>query len=258
MKTRPKEAPSTVPSILEPTHRFAVAARPLAVLAVAAWIPLARAAWIEASFSSGFADGGQVPDGSLNGWSDQRVVNTPGTTTQLVVTLAVSGGYNSDLYAYISHGGLSVPLLNRVGITADDPFGYDNAGLSVTFRDDATHGDIHLYQLVADYPARISDGSAFQPDGRNLPPTTEDSAAFDTADRLRFDTFRGTPAEGAWTLFVADVSAGGGPSTITGWGLQITSVPEPITTLLTATSLCAGAAAVRALSKQKQESARAA
>jgi hypothetical protein len=36
----------------------------------------------------------------------------------------------------------------------------------------------------------------------------------------------GTLADGNWTLFIADLSAGG-QSTLVSWGLTIVTVPEP-------------------------------
>jgi len=42
-------------------------------------------------------------------------------------------------------------------------------------------------------------------------------------------TFGGISADGTWTLFLADLSAGGGTSTLTSWGVGISVVPEPVT-----------------------------
>ena len=41
-----------------------------------------------------------------------------------------------------------------------------------------------------------------------------------------FSLFNGLDPNGVWTLYVADVSSGG-EGTLVGWGLQITTVPEP-------------------------------
>ncbi len=48
------------------------------------------------------------------------------------MNLNISGGYNGDLYAYLSYGGALVPLLNRVGVGSGDAFGYATAGMNVT------------------------------------------------------------------------------------------------------------------------------
>jgi hypothetical protein len=37
---------------------------------------------------------------------------------------------------------------------------------------------------------------------------------------------------GQWTLFIADVSAGGGNESVNSWELDITAVPEPINVAL--------------------------
>ena len=34
------------------------------------------------------------------------------------VTISVSGGFNGDLYAYLTYNGILVPLLNQAGTTA--------------------------------------------------------------------------------------------------------------------------------------------
>ena len=44
--------------------------------------------------------------------------------------------------------------------------------------------------------------------------------------------FNDRPANGTWTLFVADLSSDGEPTVLVNWGLQITTVPEPEPLLL--------------------------
>ena len=44
--------------------------------------------------------------------------------------------------------------------------------------------------------------------------------------------YGGKDPNGVWTLFFADVSAGGGPATLNGWSLDITAVPEPVNVAL--------------------------
>ncbi len=101
------------------------------------------------TFDRGFENGGLILDGNLNPWSDTRTLAGLGEVTlgDLAVRLELSGGYNGDLYGYLSFGGTLVPLLNRVGRGTDDDFGYADAGLTVTFTDRAEH-DIHFYQDV--------------------------------------------------------------------------------------------------------------
>ncbi len=181
-------------------------------------------------FTTGFANGGVIRDGNVTGWSDTRIVSgiAENSILDLNVWLDFTGGWNGDLYAYLTHDtGFSV-LLNRPGRTAGDGFGYGDAGLSVVLDDSALLGDIHGYQGVAGYPPLIQGNHPWQPDGRNANPVT----VLDTTSRTAWlSSFQGLDPNGAWTLFVADLS-NGEVSTIEGWGLQITtegssvSVPE--------------------------------
>lgn len=177
------------------------------------------------SYDSGFANSGNVPDGNASGWSDTRTVSgLAGQIEDVKVSLELTGGWNGDLYAYLAHEGETTVLLNRVGVGSSSPFGYSDAGLQVTLSD-AAAGDIHLYALGA-----ITGGAAWQPDGRTISPASP-SADFDAAARLGLITFRDLNPNGGWTLFVADVSGGGGLSKVTRWGLDLTlkpvAVPEP-------------------------------
>lgn len=44
--------------------------------------------------------------------------------------------------------------------------------------------------------------------------------------------FNGSAADGTWTLYFADLSSGGGASTLNSWSLGITAVPEPVNAAL--------------------------
>ena len=68
---------------------------------------------------------------------------------------------------------------------------------------------------------------SWQPDGRTISPLSA-AASFDSASQISLDAFNGHDPNGSWTLFIADVSAGGGQSQLTSWELDITAVPEPI------------------------------
>jgi len=177
------------------------------------------------TWSTGFANGGLIPDGSSVGWTDSRTLSglPISSITDVSVSLTINGGWNGDYYAYLTHGsGFSV-LLNGVGHTASDSFGYDDAGLNVTLDDGAANGDIHLYQNVSGYAALLAGGGSFQPDGRNVNPLT----VVDTDVRTRLlAQFNGLDPNGEWTLVVADLS-NGEQGTVTSWGLEIVGVPEP-------------------------------
>src|SRR6266508_6930849 len=65
------------------------------------------------------ANGGVVLDGNMSGLFDTRTVSgVGGPIVSVSVSLNVTGGYNGDLYAYLSYNGALIPLLNRVGVTA--------------------------------------------------------------------------------------------------------------------------------------------
>lgn len=197
----------------------------LFVAALLTMVNGASAALHTFNWNSGFANGGVIPDGNTTGWSDTRTISGISETviTDVNVRLNITGGYNGDFYAYLTHSsGFSV-LLNRVGRTAMDSFGYGDSGLNVKFDDGAANGDIHLYQSVTDYQTKISDGSSWAPDGRNVDP----ALVVDTTPRTRLlDQFNGLDPNGSWTLFVADFSSGD-QGTVTDWGLEISAVPEP-------------------------------
>lgn len=189
--------------------------------------PLAVPAGVLVSeFNGGFEAGGVVPDGEFVPWSDSRVV--AGASGQGIldvsVRIEISGGYNGDLYAYLSHGGVLVPLLNRVGMGSGNTFGYGDSGMDVVLTDAALH-NIHAYQAVVGYT--ISDGAAWQPDGRSVNPVTSLPGVFDAPGSVGLSAFSEMMGDGEWTLVVADVSAGGGNATVVRWGLEITTVPEP-------------------------------
>ena len=186
-----------------------------------------KAALYSFSYNSGFANNANVPDGNLNDWSDTRAVNgiADGPLLDVSVRLNVSGGFNGDLYGYLSYNGALVPLLNRVGVGTGSSFGYTDAGLNVRFTDSANH-NIHFYQTVSGYS--VAGGAAWQPDGRTVNPVNSPPPAFDANGTVTFASYYGMNPNGNWTLFLADVSAGGGSSQVLSWGLDISTVPEPV------------------------------
>jgi len=106
-----------------------------------------------------------------------------------------------------------VTLLNRVGTGSGNPiqsaFGFSTAGFnSVTLDDAATGGNIHNVENPGSLPT-----VAYTADGGSLA------------------SFNGANPNGTWTLFIADESAGN-TSTLNGWSLDITAVPEPVNVAL--------------------------
>ena len=218
-------------------------------LACVALSPLASAqTLITGDYNSGFENGGVIADGSLVPWSDtQDLAGAAGAEiTTVTVTLNITGGYNGDLYGYLSHDGVMVPLLNRPGVGTGSAFGYSDSGLNVTFTDSAAN-NIHTYQTVPSF--NISGAADWQPDGRTINPATSPTASFDAAGTAHLSDFNGLNPNGSWTLVIADTSGGGGQATLSSWGLSVsetTAVPEPATTgLMMAVPLLAFAIARR-------------
>jgi subtilisin-like proprotein convertase family protein len=167
---------------------------------------------------------GAIPDNSIIGLTDAHAIsglNSP--ITDIQVTLNISGGFNGDLYGYLRlNDSPLVVLVNRVGVTSGNPDGYANSGMLVTLSASAAN-DIHFYQNYS--PAYNSSGQVtgnWQADGRTSP--------LDTS-RGSLSSFNGLDPNGTWTLFFADRSAGD-QSTLVGWSLDITTVPEPVTVAL--------------------------
>lgn len=159
-----------------------------------------------------------IPDNNGIGLSDTRRINSSITTiTGINVHIVMSGGWAGDIYAYLSHGsGFSV-LLNRSGRSLADVAGSGVSDFSVLFSDEAD-SDIHTA-----IPNSGSVFGLFQPDAREADPND----ALDTSPRTAFlSSFNSLDANGDWTLYLADVSAGD-TMTLHGWSLSITGVPEP-------------------------------
>lgn len=178
----------------------------------------------------------RVPDNSITGWSDTRYISSVSLVISNVeVFLETTGGFNGDLYAYLTHDtGFSV-LLNRVGRTEGNPDGSFTTGMSVVFSD-AAGLDVHTADSL--------DG-IFQPDGREVSPFAVTDTNARTAHLSSFD---GLDPDGGWTLFVADLSPGY-ETTVVRWGLTLTTVdavPEP------SPLLAAGVMAVIAMSRRKR------
>jgi len=170
---------------------------------------------------------GTIPDGNLAGWSDTRTVSgLNGSISEVTVSLNVSGGYNGDLYAYLTHNGTLVPLLNRPGVGTGSSssliysFGSASSGLNVLLSDSGT-ANVH------DVTPEV--GGTYQPDGRLASPLATPGTLL-SSSRVGFSAYEGMGADGSWTLFFADVSRGGGEAQVLSWDLSVdvTNVPEPV------------------------------
>ena len=172
-----------------------------------------------------FAVDGAVPDGNSSGMINQQTVaGTQGAISDLNVNISLDVPRNADLYAYLTFDGQFSVLLNCVGISSTSPFGYGAPGLNITLDDQAAN-NVHWYEQFS--PAFDASGrllGTWQPDGRAVDPGSVNETVSPTALLNRFNSL---PANGTWTLFVADLSSDGEPTVLVNWGLQITTVPEP-------------------------------
>lgn len=179
------------------------------------------------TFSSGTLNT-VIPDANPVGISSSTTVSIGfGYITNVSVNLNITGGFNGDLYAYLAGpAGQFAVLVNRVGVTSGDPFGYFDAGFNITL--DSSGSNVHNYQSGA---YTITSGQlvgTWAADGRNISPLSA-PAMFDSASTAaNLASFNNTTPNGTWTLFIADLS-GGGQSTLVSWGLTVSTVPEPQT-----------------------------
>jgi len=160
-----------------------------------------------------------IPDGTPVGIANSLSVSgASGAIEDVSVNLDISGGYNGDLYGYLvfqptSGSSATALLLNQIGTSGSNPFGYSSSGFNVTLSDSGTaNGDIHNANVGAGNTVT----GIWQPD---------QSAGVNSLD----STFNQSSANGTWTLFLADLSAGGGTSELVSWGVNISVVPEPVT-----------------------------
>ena len=168
-----------------------------------------------------------IPDNSPTGYQNSITAGgIPGTIMDVTVTLNITGGFNGDLYVALDYDNTTAVLLNRVGLSAVNSVGYPNTGFNITL-DDSAANDVHFYQAVS-YTLNGSGQltGPWQPDGRLISPLSSGAAIAGAARGNMLAGFDGMDPNGTWTLFAADLSPGG-ISTLAGWGLAITAVPEP-------------------------------
>lgn len=175
-----------------------------------------------------------ITDGSAVGWSGTATLSDYNPwVTAVTVNLNISGGYNGDLYAYLSYGGALVPLLNRVGVTSGNAFGYGDTGFNITLSSAAAN-DVHFYGNSS--PSFDTETGqllgTWQPDGRAISPLSA-PGDLGSATRVNFGQYQDMNPNGTWTLFIADLSAGA-QSQLVGWSLTVTAaeVPEPVNVAL--------------------------
>lgn len=164
-----------------------------------------------------WAVGQTIADNSSAGMTvSQTFTGLDANINEVSVRLNVSGGYNGDLYGYLTYNGQTVVLLNRVAGSTGGTYGSAASGFgtgtfgtgnSITLSDAGGDGAIHT---ISGSPVAVGN---YTPDSNG--------GTFSAA-------FNGMNPNGTWTLFLADLSAGS-QSTLVSWGLNISVVPEPAT-----------------------------
>lgn len=201
------------------------------ILVLLAAVMIASSVSAQISFTTNITVNTSVPDNNPSGLANGfNLSGLPGTINNLSLSLNVSGGYNGDLFAYLTGPGGYAVLLNRVGLTAANPNGYANSGFALTF---ITGGpDIHTYgagSFTTNGAGQITGN--WGADGRNISPLAS-GAVFDLTGRTALlNSFLGISPNGAWGLFIGDY-ANGDISTLLSYSLTLTTVPEPGTLAL--------------------------
>lgn len=190
----------------------------LVALLTAAVTPVS-ATILDGTISTNWTGTQAIPDNNASGVAFSFNLFAPGPVviTNVTVGLTITGTWDGDLYAYLSHGsGFSV-LLNRIGRTAGNPDGFSTPGLTVELSDSYLT-DIHT---AGGNPLTGN----FAPDGRN------NANPFNTLDtdprNAPLGSFNGLDPNGTWTLFFADLSPAS-VSAVRSWTVSVgTTVPEP-------------------------------
>jgi len=170
-----------------------------------------------------------IPDGSPVGLLEQfTATGLAGSITNVTVHLDITGGFNGDLYAYLVNpqGQLTV-LLNRVGVTASNQFGYNDSGMNITL-DGLAANNIHTYASGGPGSYSLS-GTTWAADGRNIDPQAAGTVFDSASTAANLSLYQNTAPNGVWTFFIADLSGGGGNATLNNVVLSIMTVPEPQT-----------------------------
>ena len=194
---------------------------------------LATSVFAQTTFTTNLTVNTAIPDNDPSGLASAfSLSGFAGTISNLSVAVNITGGYNGDLFAYLTGPGGYAVLLNRVGVTSANPNGYGNTGLAVTFLSGGA--DIHAYGAGS-----YSTNAAGQltgnwgVDGRAISPLSLGNA-FDLAGRTALlSSFVGASPNGTWGLFIGDY-ANGDISTLLNYSVTLTTVPEPGTLALLA------------------------
>jgi len=186
-------------------------------------------------------NGGAVPNGDLNGWSQSESVSgLASTLSSITVTVSLTGSasaYNGDLYAYITDGNGTAILLNRIGVSSANPFGNSGSGMTVTFS--------VLGANIYDAPFANGLTGTYQADGQAISPLSG-AGSFNDTGTDGMASFNGNNPNANWTLFIADPVSAGDNFSVAYWSMTIEAVPEPTNVALGIFGVCAVAGRLRA------------
>ena len=169
-----------------------------------------------------------IPDGNASGLSDLRVVSSAiAELSRVRVSLRIQGEFNGDLYGYLRRVGPNgtnfCVLLNRPGKAIGNAAGYDDFGLDITLDHAAVNGDVHIYREILVPALGQPLTGSWQPDGRRVDPAAVSESSPRTTT---LSSFAGMPANGEWTLFLADLESGG-TNFLVSWGLELSGIGVP-------------------------------
>lgn len=141
--------------------------------------------------------------------TDSAIVSLTDVRVGLHLTGRGAGGFAAEMFVSLNQD-LSVTsvLLNRVGVSGGNPFGFGYDGWNVDLADAGAGGDIHAASLVSG----VLTGE-FAPDGRTSATSGERLALL--------GLFNGRLGNGDWYLNVADLAAGG-TMRLESWSLTLT------------------------------------
>ena len=179
------------------------------------------------SYTASWTGSRAILDNNLSGMSFNLDFNHAGAApiTGMSVSFTINGGWNGDMYAYLTHGSDVVVLLNRIGRDTGSPDGSGTSGFNLNnfTLSSAAVTDVHAAPGTTGDPLV----GTYAPDGRFILPT-EGAASFHNAPRdATFQTVLGDDPNGSWMLFFADAGQLN-MGTLTDFRVVV-EVPEPVT-----------------------------
>jgi subtilisin-like proprotein convertase family protein len=178
-----------------------------------------------------------IPDNDPSGVAYGINFGTAGLQiTDVSVRFTTTGGRNGELYAYLSHDTSgTLILLNRVGVANGTSgstlfnYGYSGGGFNNITLSDSVSGLGNIHNCGGStLNSQPTASAAYKADGQTANPFNAPTGFSAGGGSATFaNTFGGSDPYGNWTLFFADLS-GGSVSTLNGWSLAITAVPEPV------------------------------